>query len=690
MLMIWIVWAMLKLNCVYGHAVCLDGKDPFPITIPYCGEFSNSVHGVCCDIQRDQQIREIVESYPWDLIPDDECRHLVKEIECVRCDPYESHLLETGKVALCRNFCKLFEGRCGRYLKDLGYPENYCQVHSNEKEDPFYCYPFDEDKFFEGKSNDLVEAFKTAKIPKEAIQIQLVPGTNIWWAILRPGQIYEFENDPINARPAKLVFDLSWLPAKLRKDKDGNGRVYGIAFAPDFISSKVFYVHYFSYDPAAKFGAVSRLRYFYRDPQRTFASEQLILQYRWFDSTVHHSSNIFFRKDGYLYIPIGDGSQNNDPTNEAQNKFSLAGKILRIDVSDVNSEGYDIPPDNPFASDRRKGAPEVWVWGVRHFWKCTLDRKTDDIWCGEVGHQNVEEINLINKPGNAGWKVIRGNFCSSNQQSCNEILSSPNYIAPVFAYCHNGFEAQCKDKSMIGNSVIGGYRYRGSKHPELYGRYIFGDYTNAIVSSLRFNSLTKKWENIKLYEAIKDVAFFAEDNQGELYIGTYPNSKLYFLKGKIQDTVQPSVIPTTLPTIAPTQFPTRFPTQNPTSAFPSDSPISVKLKIKKAQGRIVQFEFTFQNQNFQRSISSISGVLSTFCNNPLLIKSKPRGQISSNLLPRRSSKSLFISISSQSNTSFLLPPNGIFILRISISAPASTSCQTALTKSSIQYSYKYK
>jgi hypothetical protein len=609
--------------------------------------------------------------------------------------------METGKPMLCRDFCKMFEARCKKYFSGLGLPDNYCKIHSSgEKEDPFYCYPFDEDKLFQGKSNDLVEAFKSAKIPREAIQIQLVPGTNTWWAILRPGQIYEFENDPVNAKEAKLVFDLSWLPAQLRKDKKGFGNVYGIAFAPDFVTSRVFYVHYFSYDPQAKFGAVSRMRYFYKDAQKTFASVQLILQYPWFDSTVHHSSNLFFRRDGYLYVPIGDGSQNNDPTNEAQNKFSLAGKILRLDVSDINSDGYDIPPDNPFANDRTKGAPEVWVWGVRHFWKCTLDRKTDDIWCGEVGHQNVEEIDLITRPGNAGWKVIRGFFCSSAPQSCNEVLASPNYIAPVFAYCHNGFEAQCKDKSIIGNSVIGGYRYRGSKHPELYGRYIFGDYTNAIVSSLRFNSITQSWENIKLYEAVKDVSFFAEDNQGEIYIGTYPNSRMFYLRGGTNNHIQPSTSPTRLLTKSPTVILTRPPTTPNPTVLTTKSPtrmqapptanlkpiVSSWFKFKKINGRITAAEIYFQNQNSQKSVSSIYGMLYLQCKNPLLIKGKPYGSIPAKLIPRKSSKSLILSLSP---TQLFLIPHQTIQIQIPIATSKiteSNSCQM----NTRELSYKFQ
>jgi quinoprotein glucose dehydrogenase len=177
----------------------------------------------------------------------------------------------------------------------------------------------------------------------------------------------------------------------------------------------------------------------------------------------HNSGVPKFGPDGYLYLSTGDGGKANDPHDFSQNTFSLLGKILRIDVD--TKEGaleYGIPMDNP-----HKNKPgyrgEIWTIGMRNPWRLHWDMPSNNLYCADVGQHMKEEINLIQKGGNYGWSFREGTeaFSLKNRKPSGEI----EFIDPVFEYGHDE-----------GTSVSGGIVYRGSKHPELYGHYIFGDW----------------------------------------------------------------------------------------------------------------------------------------------------------------------------------------------------------------------
>jgi glucose/arabinose dehydrogenase len=177
----------------------------------------------------------------------------------------------------------------------------------------------------------------------------------------------------------------------------------------------------------------------------------------------HNSGVPEFGPDGYLYLSTGDGGKANDPHDFSQNTFSLLGKILRIDVD--TKEGaleYGIPMDNP-----HKNKPgyrgEIWTIGMRNPWRLHWDMPSNNLYCADVGQHMKEEINLIQKGGNYGWSFREGTeaFSLKNRKPSGEI----EFIDPVFEYGHDE-----------GTSVSGGIVYRGSKHPELYGHYIFGDW----------------------------------------------------------------------------------------------------------------------------------------------------------------------------------------------------------------------
>uniref|UniRef100_UPI003AB0BA86 HHIP-like protein 1 n=1 Tax=Centroberyx gerrardi TaxID=166262 RepID=UPI003AB0BA86 len=262
------------------------------------------------------------------------------------------------------------------------------------------------------------------------------------------------------------------------------------------------------------------------DNQLDHSSERTILEVVE-PASNHNGGQLLFGHDGYLYIFIGDGGRAGDPFGKfgnSQNKSTLLGKVLRIDV-DNNDDGapYSIPSDNPFLGEK-EALPEIYAYGVRNMWRCSIDRGDSAtgrgrgrMFCGDVGQNKYEEVDLIVKGGNYGWRAKEGFSCYDRKLCHNSSLDD---ILPIYAYPHK-----------LGKSVTGGYIYRGCQMPNLNGLYIFGDFMSGRLMSLKENAATGKWEYNEICMG-KDqtcrfpklinsyyryIISFAEDEAGELY-----------------------------------------------------------------------------------------------------------------------------------------------------------------------------
>ncbi|KAF7044331.1 hypothetical protein CFC21_053578 [Triticum aestivum] len=199
--------------------------------------------------------------------------------------------------------------------------------------------------------------------------------------------------------------------------------------------------------------------------------------------TAHHAGQILFGPtDGYLYFMMGDGGNKGDPFNFSQNKKSLLGKIMRLDIDSVQSQkqignqtlwgNYAIPKDNPFAQDSEL-QPEIWALGFRNPWRCSFDSERPSyFYCADVGQDAYEEVDLISKGGNYGWRAYEGPYVYHPEWTAggNTSLSSINAIFPAMGYNHSAV-----NKNVGSASITGGYVYRGSTDPCLYGRYMYAD-----------------------------------------------------------------------------------------------------------------------------------------------------------------------------------------------------------------------
>ena len=228
----------------------------------------------------------------------------------------------------------------------------------------------------------------------------------------------------------------------------------------------------------------------------------------------HNGGQLAFGPDGYLYIGMGDGGSGGDPNNNGQNTGSLLGKILRIEVR--GSSPYGIPPDNPFAGSST-ARREIWAYGLRNPWRFSFDRKTGDLYIGDVGQDTWEEVDFqpVGSAGGAnyGWRLTEGNHCFNPATGC----SFAGITAPVAEYQHVG-----------GNcSITGGFVYRGRDFARLDGIYFYADFCSGRVWGLRRNGFV--WETQELLKPGFGFTSFGEDDAGEVYAVDGNSGVLYRL-----------------------------------------------------------------------------------------------------------------------------------------------------------------
>lgn len=219
----------------------------------------------------------------------------------------------------------------------------------------------------------------------------------------------------------------------------------------------------------------------------------------------HNGGAVRFGPDGMLYLGLGDGGAANDPQGHGQNRETLLGTIIRIDVDDIDtSTPYRIPTDNPFLGFSRV-RPEIWAYGLRNPWRMAFDPVSGLLWVGDVGQDRVEEIAIVQAGENHGWHVFEGDECFRSEDDCNAL---PSAVAPVGTYGHDE-----------GCSVTGGMVYRGEALQQLVGAYIFGDFCSGTIWALwPDHGADTGWWRVTLLESNQNIASFAVDGEGEIYV----------------------------------------------------------------------------------------------------------------------------------------------------------------------------
>jgi glucose/arabinose dehydrogenase len=239
----------------------------------------------------------------------------------------------------------------------------------------------------------------------------------------------------------------------------------------------------------------------------------------------HNGGVIRFGPDGMLYIGMGDGGNQKDPSHNGQNLDVLLAKMLRIDVSP--RQGYAVPKDNPFVG-RADARGEIWAYGLRNPWGFAFDRETGLLYCADVGEERWEEVNIIRRGGNYGWSEREGDYPfnrasrgKDERKPTTRPEAAPGFVNPIKAYWHG-----------LGLSITGGNVYRGRAIPALRGWYLYGDYSKGTFWGLKYEGGKVVAEGTLEIENAKDVrpilpSGFGEDADGEIYVCSHQDGKVW-------------------------------------------------------------------------------------------------------------------------------------------------------------------
>ncbi|MDH5729501.1 MAG: PQQ-dependent sugar dehydrogenase [Gammaproteobacteria bacterium] len=345
----------------------------------------------------------------------------------------------------------------------------------------------------------LKRVFHHLKFERPVGLLQQQDDNRIWYGLEQDGLVKRFYNN-------NLTVD-NFIDLRKKVDRKGSETgLLGMAFHPQFSNNGKIYLSYNAVANGEVVSIVSQIKYDQAKDSVNLAAEKIILQveqpYR-----NHNGGQIGFGSDGFLYIAFGDGGWAGDPQGHGQNKNTLLGALLRIDID--HGDPYQIPSDNPLVKDK-SGRGEIYAWGLRNPWRWSFDKQTGELWLADVGQDHWEEVNIIKKGGNYGWNIMEGNHCYKSSRKCDPM----DFEAPVWEYSHD-----------LGQSITGGFVYRGDQLKFLQGQYIFGDFVSGRIWALgnksghyQVNSIAKRKVS---------VSTFAQDNQGELYAVDYMRGFIY-------------------------------------------------------------------------------------------------------------------------------------------------------------------
>ncbi|XP_041828236.1 HHIP-like protein 1 isoform X2 [Melanotaenia boesemani] len=568
---------VLSLCLVPGelHPQCLDFKPPFrPLReLQFCTMYKEFG---CCDYARDQELmaRFYQITARYDPTEYASCAGYLLELLCQECSPYAAHLFDAEDPStpvrtipgLCPNYCSQIWTRCPFLVPALSDDPRLIKVKDNrtslcrllELDDADYCYPhlLSNQKLtknlgrvqrdVDGCLNLCLEEVANG-LRNPLAMVHANDGTHRFFVAEQVGLVWTFLPDRSKLEKPFLNITKAVLTSSWEGDERG---FLGITFHPKYKYNRKLYVYYsveVGFDERIR---ISEFKVSASDMNVVdHTSERVILEIDE-PASNHNGGQLLFGDDGYLYIFTGDGGMAGDPFGKygnAQNKSALLGKVLRIDV-DNNQRGplYRIPPDNPFLNDGR-ARPEVYAYGVRNMWRCSVDRgdlRTKEgkgrIFCGDVGQNKFEEIDIIEKGQNYGWRAKEGFSCYDKKLCTNSSLDD---VLPIYAYPHK-----------MGKSVTGGYVYRGCEYPNLNGMYIFGDFMSGRLMTLKEDGGAGQWKYNEICMGMgltcafpglinnyhQYIISFAEDESGELYFMSTGIPSAMSPSGVVYKVVDPS------------------------------------------------------------------------------------------------------------------------------------------------------
>ncbi|XP_071962454.1 HHIP-like protein 1 isoform X2 [Antedon mediterranea] len=568
---------ILKVWQVYSHPQCLDFYPPFENEqdLTFCSIY-NEIS--CCTEKRDEELQNEFTEITRGMNEGDTCFDYIRDVLCQECSPYAAHLYDaetTGEArtfpGLCGNYCTSLHNTCSkiiplltedaelRRLAQNGTSVEFC--HAVEIPDMDYCYPdilddgslnkeLDRALGGEGDGCLCLEEFANG-LRNPLLAVHANDSTHRLYIAEQLGLVYIYLRNGSRIDEPFLDLQSAVLTSTRRGDERG---FLGLAFHPDYKNNNRLFVYYTTSHENTLKVRLSEFSTEVENNNKVDATSEKILLQIVEPAANHNGGQLLFGMDGYLYISIGDGGKGGDPFGEngnAQNRNTLLGKILRIDV-DNKDEGtlYAIPPTNPYADQTvHESRQEIYAYGVRNIWRCGMDRGDREtgygrgrIICGDVGQSRFEEIDIIVNGGNYAWRAKEGFECY-NEEMCNDPQWLVNEVLPIHAYPHS-----------VGKSVTGGHIYRGCLFPKLNGLYIYGDYTNGKLFKLEENNTDNTWNNTRICMGDssicttnllnvypKNILSFGEDESGEIYMLATDDAVTSNTGGKVYRFVDPSL-----------------------------------------------------------------------------------------------------------------------------------------------------
>jgi len=333
-------------------------------------------------------------------------------------------------------------------------------------------------------------------------------GTDRIFVVSQKGVIHEFSSK-VDAGTENIFLDITNKVAS-----GGEAGLLGLAFDPDYKNNGYFYVNYTRKNSSLE-TVISRYKVSATDPNKADRNSEVVLLTCAQPYDNHNGGKLAFGNDKFLYIAVGDGGSWGDPHGNGQSKTQLLGKILRIDVSKTDEgKKYAIPADNPFKGNTQSFSEEIYAYGMRNPWRFSFDRSTGWLWAGDVGQNQREEVDIIEKGGNYGWNIMEGD---NGYKSAH--YNGTGLSLPILSYEHG----------ILGSCITGGYVCHNENLPALKGKYIYGDYTSGNIWALSYSG--KKAGNNELIAKVApgSLSSFGEDSKNNLYILNYNDGKVYKL-----------------------------------------------------------------------------------------------------------------------------------------------------------------
>ncbi|KAM8780992.1 HHIP-like protein 1 [Rhynchonycteris naso] len=570
-----LVLLVLRALGAAAHPQCLDFRPPFrpPQPLRFCSQYS--AFG-CCTPEQDQALASRfgslaarVDAGLWAA-----CAGYALDLLCQECSPYAAHLYDAEDPStplrtvpgLCEDYCLDMWQPCRGLFRHLSSDHELWALEGNRAkfcrslslDDTDYCFPHL--LVNENLNSNLGRVVADAKgclqlclqevangLRNPVAMVHAQDGTHRFFVAEQVGLVWVYLPDRSRVEQPFLNISRAVLTSPWEGDERG---FLGMAFHPRFRHNGKLYVYYSVGVDFREWIRISEFRVAEDDSNTVdHSSERVILEIEE-PASNHNGGQLLFGDDGYLYIFTGDGGMAGDPFGKfgnAQNKSALLGKVLRIDV-DRSERGppYRIPADNPFVGEL-DARPEIYALGVRNMWRCSFDRGDPvsgagrgRLFCGDVGQNKFEEVDLVERGRNYGWRAREGFECYDLKLCANASLDD---VLPIFAYPHK-----------LGKSVTGGYVYRGCENPNLNGLYIFGDFMSGRLMSLRENPGTGQWQYTELCMGrgqtcqfpglinnyYPHIISFAEDEAGELYFMSTGEPSATAARGVIYKVIDPS------------------------------------------------------------------------------------------------------------------------------------------------------